>query len=506
MSEAPQQSQPPADLAAAIAALKANPADVVAAAKLGGLLHDHGMHAQADKIREHIVYMLQQGIAAGVDPNVVCNVLLLLYSDLVKKVETEAHTRASFQSWLEPVAAYGRRFQDPALPQALWAPTPARPWRAAFFLQTATVLGHTEAMLELLAHRPRGAPWHDEPVVFTLNGSLGKLDAMVAELGCRIVNLQDPDGPSLGHVEKFREIRRLVAEHGISHFVWISAPCMADFALAMRLAPAQVFWTLKFHPFRLPEIDGYITYGAWSEQTRVVHGEEWQVVPFMMSKPAPPVPPEHVAEARAPFARHDVLFGTLARTEKMNSPTFLDAVVRILRDNPQAGFLWTGRELHPGIQAHLAQGGVAERCHFIGWVQTPVYARVLDVFLESFPFGCGLTGIQALEAGTAFLSFDAPETQYGMHFQRPLAEAGAAAAEIRGLLAPADGGAPLLYARDADEYVALANRLARDPAFRRGVGAAGQAYYRRYLTDADRMAGRFFEVLAAVKTPEEVLS
>jgi predicted O-linked N-acetylglucosamine transferase (SPINDLY family) len=128
---------------------------------------------------------------------------------------------------------------------------------------------------------------------------------------------------------------------------------------------------------------------------------------------------------------------------------------------------------------------------------------VLDVFLESFPFGCGLTGIQGLEAGTPFLSYEASETQYGMHFMRPLAENGAAAQKIRSLLQPTDGSGPLLYAANADEYVALAAKLARDADFRRKVGAAGQAYYRRYLTDSDRMARRFMQVLAEVKHPGE---
>src|SRR3546814_4002709 len=104
--------------------------------------------------------------------------------------------------------------------------------------------------------------------------------------------------------------------------------------------------------------------------------------------------------------------------------------------------------------------------------------------------------MQALEAGTAFLSYAAPETQYGMHFLRPLAENGAAADTIRNLVAPSDGSAPLLYPDNVEEYVALAGRLARDVDFRHAVALAGQDYYRRYMTDSKRMAERFFAVLA----------
>lgn len=493
----------PPELTAATAALQKNPGDMPAAFKLGALLHDYGMHREAGEIRTHIVNQLGEAIRRGqVPPNMVCAALVRLYSDFVKKVETEAHTRACFQSWQSFVPEFGRTLGDPSLPQPLWRPDPARPWRPAFFIHQAIILGHTEALMELLAHRPRGGIWAD-PVIYALDGESSALNEWAAQNQVSVFNVGTVIGGSTNYLEKFQYLRRRIAEDGISHLVWVSAPAVADFALPMRLAPAQIFWTLKFHPFRLPEIDGYISYGAWSEQTRIVHGEEWQVVPFVMSKAAPPVPAEHPVLARKPFARHKLLFGTLARPEKLNSKPFLDAVVRILRDNPEAGYLWTGHARHPGIQNHFEQGGIADRCHFIGWVQTPVYARVLDIFLESFPFGCGLTGIQALEAGTAFLSFEAPETQFGMHFMRPLQQGGAAAEQIHALLEPDGDRGPLLYARDVDAYVAAANRLARDAEFRAAVGRAGQEYYRKYLTNSAGMAERFYTILAGAKAPQE---
>lgn len=496
----------PPDLAAAVDAVNRQPGNLDALLTLGGLAHDYGEHEQAAKVRDHLVQVLAQGIELGrAPPDLVASLQLMLYNRFVKKIETEAHARACFQSWLQPTVAFARRQQDAKLPRPLWTPSEQKPWRAAFLLYTEHVLGHTEALLELLKHRPQGQPWHDQPIVYVLEAKngLGALEALVQQTGAQIVNLDtQPDAPK-GFAAKMQWLRRHMDAEGVSHFVWVSAPATAAYAMAMKLAPVQVFWTLKFHPFQIPEIDGFITYGAWSEQTRVQHGETWDVVPFMMSKPAGAVDPAKVAEVRERFAQHDLLFGTLARTEKMNAVPFLDAVVRILRDHPKAGFVWTGRERLQAIQGHFDQAGVAQQCHFVGWVETPVYARALDVFLESFPFGCGLTGIQALEAGTAFLSYAAPETQFGMHFLRPLQQGGAAADEIRRLLSAGDDGrAPLLYAKDADEYVALAARLAADVAFRKAVGAAGQDYYRRYLTDSDGMGRRFMQILADLKKPE----
>jgi hypothetical protein len=189
----------------------------------------------------------------------------------------------------------------------------------------------------------------------------------------------------------------------------------------------------------------------------------------------------------------------LARTEKINVPAFLDVVVEILRANPMAGYLWTGRERHGGIQAHFEAAKIADRTHFIGWVNTPLYAQVIDIFLETFPFGCGVTAMQALTVGTPLVSYAAPETQFGMHFFRPLAEATPAAPEIKRLLSGEGASGPLLYAQRPREYVDFANRLAREPDWRQSVGQAGRDYYQRYMSDSTRMSRRFYDVLTAAR-------
>lgn len=491
-----QQSDVASSFDARVRAFQTNPNNIGAAAKLVEYLHDLGLHEKATEIRAHMIFLLVNAARQDLSANLVCDYLHKLYASTVKKIESEEHVRACYQAWVEPVAELGRKYQDPILPKKLWKAYSAKPWRPAFFFHNAAILGHTEALLELLAHRPDSKEWSD-PIVYTLEGYSPEFNNEFESVGASVINLATLV-PDAGYLQRFRMLRELIAQDKVSHLVWVSAPLYAEFAMAMRLAPAQVLWTLKFHPFQIPEIDGYITYGAWSEDVRVVHGEKWQVVPFMMAKEFESVSEEMVSKAREPFSRYEVLFGALARTEKIDSEPYLKCVVRILKENPHSAYLWTGRAKHYGIQRQFEEAGVADRCHFIGWVSTPVYARVLDVFLETFPFGCGLTGIQALAAGTPLVSYAAPETQYGMHFMRPLIEGGAAAKVIRDLLEPGDEAGPLLYATDASNYVSMANTLARDTAFRRKVGEAGQNYYRKYLTDSSRMAERFYNILAGL--------
>ena len=89
---------------------------------------------------------------------------------------------------------------------------------------------------------------------------------------------------------------------------------------------------------------------------------------------------------------------------------------RILHDHPDVGFIWTGRTREPTIQRFFESRGVASSAILSDGVDTSLYSGALDIFLETFPFGCGVTGYQALGAGTALLSYLAENTVFGMQY------------------------------------------------------------------------------------------
>src|SRR3546814_8449680 len=138
------------------------------------------------------------------------------------------------------------------------------------------------------------------------------------------------------------------------------------------------------------------------------------------------------------------------------------------------------------------------RCALVTGVQTcalPIF------FLETFPFGCGITAMQALAAGTAFVSLAMPDTQYGLQFLRMIEAGGALAEQTRALMRPADGGAPLAFVDSEAEYLAIAGQLAADAGFRQTVGAAGRRYYIEHMSNGSAMAERVFDILARARQP-----
>src|SRR3546814_4695439 len=110
-----------------------------------------------------------------------------------------------------------------------------------------------------------------------------------------------------------------------------------------------------------------------------MHGELWKTIRLSIGDILADAVPARVAAERSRFARYDILFGVLSREEKLNSEAYLAMVTAILQRHPQAGFVWAGRSELPGVTAYFARHGVADRCHFIGWVDTSLYVRVIEI-------------------------------------------------------------------------------------------------------------------------------
>jgi hypothetical protein len=442
-----------------------------------------GMRDLAALARAESVGALNQFIAKG-DAEGAMMIERFVYQAFVKAIEDEEHYESVFSGWREPMAALGRRLREPFT-------TPAGATGVGFVLPSGVVLGHTEVLFRLLEQRDRGLPIR----IYSIGACDPDFLARAAALGVPVDAFPNPAWvKGAGFVDRLRWIRARMSEQGVRTAVWVSYPGTASFALAMGLAPVQVMWSLRYHPVRLPEIDGYLTYGSWGEESRVFHGQRWTVCPVPLAlDPRPPAAAD-VAALRARFPEK-VLLGTLAREEKIDSAPFLESVAAILQRNPQCGYVWTGHVMHPGIAAFFQRQGVGARCHFVGWVDTPLYAAILDAFLETFPLGCGITGYQAIGAGVPLVSYLDSNTVFGMQYWHDLmARAGGAGQVTRGML----DEYPVLTARDPGEYAELATRVVNDAEFRDAWREREKRFYDGEIAGIARYSRRFFAAIADV--------
>ncbi|MBY0510653.1 MAG: hypothetical protein K2P94_10950 [Rhodospirillaceae bacterium] len=447
--------------------------------ELGRQLKLSGFQQESDYCFNILLGLLQKVIKEG-KVHLALVIEGLIYGSFVKTTETEDHYFKCFNMWSGALQDLGRKHtrdlhggRDPR--------------KICFVMQNAVLLGHTEVMLTIVdAWRKMGL----EADIYL--AGLGGLDppfkTILDARKITYIPLAGPNNAPLPLDQSVALLQDRLEQLNIQTAVWLSIATIASFALAARLAPRQVFWSVKFHPVFLPEVDVHLCGGHEAETERVYHGKTWTVSPFPLTLSHKENSPSDVQNIRAAFPKDAILLGSLAREEKLNSPGFLMAVGGLLARNPQAHFLWTGRSQPEVVLTTFKNFGVADRCHFIGWVDSNLYAEVLDIFLETFPFGCGITGFQAMSHGTPFLSMEGMDTLYGYQLHggvmqrthgRPMTRADYEALEI-------------LTAADQAHYMELAQKLIDDPAYRKAIGAREKAYVQSERDAVPRYAQRMW--------------
>jgi glycosyltransferase involved in cell wall biosynthesis len=471
--------------------MRADPHNLRALCETGKALHQLNRPQEARKCYKSAVEVLKRAIRAG-DADAALNIETAICFNFVRTIEDENHYYRCFSDWRDDMAKLGRSFRKPAT-------APHNPNRIAFYLHTGLMLGHTQVMFKIIENIPPARRADLLLRIYVLDNYDQAFLERAEKVGVEVVLAAAclPGGDSSTWLDRFLYLRDRLQRDEMGVCVWVSSPDKAAFTLSMRLAPVQIFWALRFHPITGSYIDGYITYGAKHERERVFGKQKWRVCPVPLAIDTTPAEARATRQLRASFPEK-FLLGTLAREDKINSAPFLDAVAKILRQNPDAGFVWTGQAQHAGIDRHWRDAGVAERCHFAGWVDTRLYAGALDLFLETFPLGCGVTGYQALGAGTPLLSYFAPNTVFGMQYWHEFAGAGGAAPESARANHEVLAQYPVLCAKDADDYVALANKIIADPAFRTSIGAAGKRFFDEEINNAGYYSGRFLDTVAEI--------
>jgi hypothetical protein len=326
------------------------------------------------------------------------------YQSLVKKIESDEHYAACFQYHAQSLWSAGRRI----------SPGPVLTGDSdciAFIAQNSVLLGHTEVMLLVMEDWRRRYP---QLRLLFVGFTPCQPDLMqrLTAAGVEAITPEDKLPP----LSLAKWLRSTLAGRKAGVAIWLSLPLWVPFIFGYRVAKRQVFWSLKFHAVHLG--DEVIHIGMTKKKDGVVeiHGKPWLAY-------QPPLgvgitQRDKVARANLRGIYDDkFLFITLAREEKFNSQRFALAVARILKRCPGSLFLFTGREISPVLEKVLTEQGVAEQAIFIGWVDTELYANLADCFLETFPFGCGVTGMQALSHGTPVISLWDKDTLPTFYFE-----------------------------------------------------------------------------------------
>lgn len=431
-----------------------------------------------------LVATLDQG-----DMDTAINLETLLYQFYVKAREEEEHFARCMQL-VAPLFTQSAQAWRDRLPPLPTRPLTA-PYRIGFFIHNASMLAHIEVMLNTLKGYRSLPEQPFEARVYCFSGKSTQMEQALAGVGVRLVMLNEvfPE-TATSSWQRLLCLRELLSQEGVQELVWVSLVTMLPLAFGLRIAPVQTWFAMKYRNFSLEDIDGYVT-GSAITRFGWLHGRRWRMGMLGVDDWFDPALTDTAAGIREQYAGKVILM-TLGRTEKMQNTAYLTAVIELLRSNPDSVFLWAGREQNRIIQNAFEDGGVLEQTHYLGWVNTRLYAQVADIFIDSFPFPCSFTLFQAMAAGKPVVIYTSPEAaQTGLwSLLKRVIEDGEGdvddVAEMMNFVG--DPQCPLIsIARTPQEYVALTQRLIRDTTAQSAAGLASYQFILRYFSDPSAM-------------------
>lgn len=412
-----------------------------------------------------------------------------VYLHLVKSEETERNFSRVAGRIASHMNNVGARIREnlPQLPIPVEAPSP----KVGFFIHTASMLAHVEVLLNMLKGYRQLAEQPFNPVIYCLSGKDAAMELAFAELNIEIVMLNERFPETSKSIwNRLLRFRELLSQDGVKQIVWVSVVMFMGLVFGMRFAEVQTWWAMKYHSIDFPDIDGYVTGGAITKY-RYIDGRKWRNGILGVDDWYDSSVETKALDIRARFENYTIL-GTMAREVKMRDPEFLRSIVYLLNENENAVYLWAGESKHAEIQQVFDAGGVSDRTVFIGWVETRLYAQVIDIFLDTFPFPCGFTLFQAMAAGKPpVISATRESAETGLWaFLEPVLDADYEDQEQRKELIQLlswNGINLLPAARRPDEFVEFADKLIKDENLRLRAGKAAQSLMQRYFSNTAQM-------------------
>jgi len=168
--------------------------------------------------------------------------------------------------------------------------------------------------------------------------------------------------------------------------------------------------------------------------------------------------------------------GTFGNLYKTSDVTYLQAVARILKDFRAHFHIFAGSGNNASIKEFFRKEGLLARVVFLG--QMPDVAPLLDcidIYLNSFPHSGGQSVLEPMAAGKPMVI---------RHFAHKTHQN--VGAELAGV--------PDLIAGSDDEYVAIAERLLRDPDLRKMYGQSVQSRFQENFRPS-RLADQYVDFI-----------
>ncbi len=431
----------------------------------------------------------------------------LIYESFIKQKECEEHYEKTFSALLSEYQAVRPKIARDISHTSV----PTQP-KIGFIIQSTSWLAHIEVMYGVLESIQKISPEKRPfiPIIYVLAADpLESFQQIFNKIGIevRFIKPQLAQHEQNSPLQHLKQLRKDILKNNVTACAWVSTLTMMTYAFMMRVAPVQIYWSMKFKPKCFQSLwDGGVSFHSLFEKYKILNDQEWRVAPWMMVDPIDRQKIPEAQKIREKYRQYDLILGTIAREEKINNEDYMNAICTLLKNNLNTVFLWTGREELSVIRERFVQEGVSDRCVFIGWIDSRLYAHVFDIYLDTFPACGGLTTVQSMATGTPVVTYQTDLSVLGnFAYNAYIGNEGTPQdqAELKEIF----GENLLMTAGSTEEYINMAQQLIDSKELRDTSGKAVEVFSEKYLFNGERTstkhAQHFLEIIEETLSKQE---
>ena len=379
--------------------------------------------------------------------------------------------------------------------------------KIAFFIHSESMLAHVGTVFSILeSYKQRGARGF-EATIISFSGCNQEMRQKFESYNVQVISLQELFPASTIH-QRYLYLKEFLVEQEIEILIWVCLTVHMSFAFGLRIAPIQIWYTSSYYRGLInKEIDKRVLTTVLADGV-FEGGNRWDILNFSITSLC-----KNEADIRYEIESlkksllgdkfHNII-GVLAREQKLQDKSYIEAIAQVLKRNSDTLFVWTGTRHDETVQRYIRDFDIADQSKYIGWIDTSIYVHVLDVFMDTFPFPCGLTLYQAMAAGKASVSLRTDDAMsMGIHGQLSSVFDPSGdfvfeeerAARIRQIFG--DDGHLFLLMSTVDEYVEAASLLISNRNQRTAVGDANRDLAEEFLLDPLKMSQSFDRIVGS---------
>jgi predicted O-linked N-acetylglucosamine transferase (SPINDLY family) len=366
------------------------------------------------------------------------NLFFMAGKDFAEYRRFDAHVVKPYSAWLRTLA-------DPAGSAApRRTPARGRRLRVGYLCNHAAMMapGRPAAPLFVSMILDHHAHLDHECIVYAVGEPDPAWRAFLARDGVAVASLPFTGYPARGDCD-FPRALEMIRNDTLDMLLTDDNVAMPLYLFEHRVAPVQVYVAMGMAFWSIRHLDHILTGPVSVESSgsdlppeRLLPGRICYH-PRLLDQPAGPAG----AALRARIPADHRIAGVFARFVKL-SAAYLDAVGRILSENPRLSLIIAGNGDPSLIRRAIEGSAAADRVIlFEHDVDIFTYGPVIDFFLDSFPFPSGNSTREIQYFGKPVVSRQVED--FALFFQQ--------------------SRDPELVAADLDAYVGIAGRLARDP-------------------------------------------